>query len=82
MSIMETATSLCLVAYCPQGHDNVIALIRDPGLLDCSGPMLRKLICNTCLKAFEVPEYDLRKEHVMDEDLERRYGKETLPYLP
>jgi hypothetical protein len=78
---MEMATSLCLIAYCPQGHDNVIGLIRDPHLLG-SGPTLRKLICNTCLKAFEVPEYDLRREHVLDEELDRRYGKETLPYLP
>ena len=79
---MDLTTSLCLVAYCPQNHANVIALIRDPELLDSFGAKLRKFICKTCLKSFEMLECDLKKEHVLDEELEQHYGKDSLPYLP
>ena len=71
-----------MVAYCPLEHLNVIALITEPKLFKLTGSKVWKLVCKTCLKSLEVPEFDLRKEYVPDEDLERLYGRQTLPSLP
>ncbi len=75
-------SSLCLVTYCPQGHRNVLALITDALLFQPSGAKLWKLTCKTCLKSLEVPEYDLKTEHIVDTDLDHEYGRHTLPTLP
>jgi hypothetical protein len=71
-----------LVAYCAKGHINVIALITDAEAYQSGGSRIWKVTCRTCLAALEIPEYDLKAEHVFDEDLDRDYGKQTLPTLP
>jgi len=74
--------SLCLVAYCPQEHLNVIALITEPKLVALSGSKVWRLVCRTCLQALQIPECDLRKEYVPNADLDRIYDRQTLPTLP
>jgi hypothetical protein len=75
------STSCCLVAYCPDQHMNVIALVSEPQYRP-EGARAWKVTCKRCLKRFAIPEFDLRVEQVFDEMLDHEYGRDSLPTFP